>query len=78
MNLLLYYVFTTFPPDKRRGSHSSWVLVGCHEATPNLDAVDRALEELQRGLLEIDHVLVSWARFDNSWAGKSSGILRQY
>lgn len=26
-------------------------------ATPNLDAVDRALEELQRGLLEIDHVL---------------------
>ena len=27
------------------------------KATPNLDAVDRALEELQRGLLEIDHVL---------------------
>ena len=68
------YIYITLP-DKRRGSHSSWVLVGCHEATPNLDAVDRALEELQRGLLEIDHVLVSWERFDSTcWAGESSGI----
>ncbi|CAJ1408142.1 unnamed protein product [Effrenium voratum] len=27
------------------------------QSTPSLDAVDRALEELQRGLQEIDHVL---------------------
>ena len=29
----------------------------CAQAAPSLDAVDRALEELQRGLLEIDTVL---------------------
>jgi len=41
----------------REGVHSEAADHGQTAPAPSLDAVDRALEELQRGLLEIDNVL---------------------
>ena len=43
--------------DSHIGCGMKGLLAALVEAAPSLDAVDRALEELQRGLIEIDTVL---------------------